>query len=48
MWESPEAKSNNELYTFRPSKAIQVSELNNINVCYMDMVGNAYNIGFNK
>lgn len=48
MWESPEAKSNNELYTFRPNKAIQVSELNNINVCYMDMVGNAYNIGFNK
>lgn len=48
LWENPEAKSNNELYTFIPQNPIQISELYSINVCYLDLVGNAYNIVFIK
>jgi hypothetical protein len=48
LWENPEAKSNTELYTFVPDKTILASELESLTVCYLDLVGNAYNIGFNK
>ena len=48
LWENPEAKTNTELYTFIPQKTIQVSALHSITVCYLDLLGNAYNIGFNK
>jgi hypothetical protein len=48
LWESPEAKTNTELYNFVPSKKINESELTGINVCYLDLVGNSYNINFRK
>jgi hypothetical protein len=48
LWEGPETKTNTELYNFVPWKTILVSELNRINVCYLDLLGNSYNIVFHK
>jgi len=48
LWENPEAKSNTELYNFVPKKSINLSQLTGINVGYLDLVGNAYNISFRK
>jgi lipocalin len=48
LWESPEAKTNTELYNYIPVKKINVSQLTGINVCYLDLVGNSYNINFKK
>ncbi len=48
LWESPQCKTNKELYNFVSSKKIKGSELTGINVCYLDLVGNSYNINFRK
>jgi len=48
LWENPEAKTNTELYNFVSSNKINESELTVINVCYLDLVGNSYNINFRK
>ncbi len=48
LWESPEAKTNEELYNFVSVRKINVSELTGINVCYLDLLGNSYNINFRK
>lgn len=44
LWESPEAKTNTELYHFVLSEPIPLSELDHVTVCYLDLIGNAYNI----
>jgi hypothetical protein len=46
LWENPEAKSNTELYNFILPKPIPLSDLHSLTVCYLDLIGNAYNIGF--
>jgi hypothetical protein len=48
LWENPEAKTNTELYNFVSEKKINESQLTGINVCYLDLVGNSYNIVFRK
>jgi hypothetical protein len=48
LWENPEAKTNTELYNYIPKSKINESELTGINVCYLDLVGNSYNIVFRK
>jgi hypothetical protein len=48
LWENPEAKTNTELYNYIPKSRINESELTGINVCYLDLVGNSYNIVFHK
>jgi hypothetical protein len=48
LWESPEAKSNTELYNFEVQNPFPVSQLSSVTVCYLDLVGNAYNIGYIK
>jgi hypothetical protein len=48
LWESPGAKTNNELFNFVSTRKIKISELTNINVCYLDLLGNSYNISFRK
>jgi hypothetical protein len=48
LWENPEAKTNTELYNYIPKTKINESELTGINVCYLDLVGNSYNIVFRK
>lgn len=48
LWENPGSRSNTELYNFVPVKKINQSEVTGINVCYLDLVGNAYNINFRK
>ncbi|MCX7987557.1 MAG: hypothetical protein N2662_11525 [Bacteroidales bacterium] len=47
-WESPKHKTNTELFNFVPTKKILVSDLDRINVFYVDLVGNSYNIFFTK
>jgi hypothetical protein len=46
LWENPEAKTNTEIYQFTLSKPVPMTELRNLTVSYVDMIGNAYNIGF--
>lgn len=48
LWESPEAKTNTELYNFEVQNPFPLSELSGVTVCYLDLVGNAYNIGYIK
>jgi|WetSurMetagenome_2_1015567.scaffolds.fasta_scaffold21097_2 hypothetical protein len=48
LWESPEAKTNNELYNFVPSKPISVSEVTQVIVGYLDLIGNSYGFVFQK
>jgi len=48
IWESPRAKFNTELYSFTLAEPIALSDLDNISVCYVDLVGNSYTISFNK
>jgi hypothetical protein len=48
LWENPDAKTNTELYNFVPVKRINEAQLTGINVCYLDLVGNSYNINFRK
>lgn len=48
LWENPEAKTNTELYNFKVENPFPISELYNVTVCYLDLVGNAYNIGYIK
>jgi hypothetical protein len=48
LWESPEAKSNDELYTYVPSETINISELSGLAVNYIDLVGNAYLFVYNN
>ncbi len=44
LWENPEAKSNTEIYDFVLPSPIPLSDLQNLSVCYLDLIGNAYNI----
>jgi hypothetical protein len=44
LWENPEAKSNTEIYDFVLPSPIPLSDLQNLTVCYLDLIGNAYNI----
>ncbi len=46
LWENPEAKTNTEIYHFILPTPVPLSELRNLTVSYVDMIGNAYNIGF--
>lgn len=46
LWENPEAKTNTELYNFKLPESIPLSELRSVGICYVDLIGNAYNIGF--
>ena len=46
LWETPEAKTNTELYHFTLPKPIPLSLVRSVGVCYVDLIGNAYNIGF--
>ena len=46
LWENPEAKTNTELYNFKLPEPIPLSELRTVGICYVDLIGNAYNIGF--
>jgi len=48
LWENPEAKTNTELYNFTFSKPVPLSQIRTVGICYVDMIGNAYNIGFIK
>ncbi|MFN8241941.1 MAG: hypothetical protein U0X39_14470 [Bacteroidales bacterium] len=48
MWESPESKTNTELYNFVPKVKIIESNVSGINVNYLDMVGNSYTINFKR
>jgi hypothetical protein len=48
IWENPEAKTNTELYNFEVQNPFPLSQLNGVTVCYLDLVGNAYNIGYIK
>jgi len=48
LWEIPEAKSNTELYNFEVQNPFPLSQLSGVTVCYLDLVGNAYNIGYIK
>jgi hypothetical protein len=47
LWENPEAKSNTELYNFQLPEPVPLSEIE-VWYCYVDMIGNAYNIGLFK
>jgi|WetSurSiteA1Bulk_404760.scaffolds.fasta_scaffold00146_15 hypothetical protein len=46
LWENPEAKTNTELYTFILPEPVPLANIRSVGVCYVDMIGNAYNIGF--
>jgi len=48
IWESPKAKFNTELYNFVLPGPVPLSDLTNIGVCYVDLVGNSYMISFNQ
>jgi hypothetical protein len=48
LWENPDAKTNTELYHFTLPQPIPLSLIRSVGVCYVDMIGNAYNIGFIK
>jgi len=46
LWENPEAKTNTELYNFVLPEAVPYSELQNISVMYVDLIGNSYDLRF--
>ena len=46
LWENPETKTNNELYNFVLPAPVPLSDLHNISVMYVDLIGNSYEIGF--
>lgn len=46
LWENPEAKTNTELYNFVLPEPVPYSELQNISVMYVDLIGNSYNLRF--
>jgi hypothetical protein len=46
LWENPEAKTNTELYNFTLPQPVALSLIRSVGICYVDMIGNAYNIGF--
>ena len=46
LWEDPEAKTNTELYNFVLPDPLPLPELRGLTVCYLDLIGNAYNIGY--
>lgn len=46
LWENPEAKTNTELYSFQLPKQIPLATIRSVGVCYVDIIGNAYNVGF--
>ena len=48
LWENPEAKTNTELYTFTLPEPVPLAKIRTVGVCYVDMIGNAYNTGFIK
>ena len=48
LWENPEAKTNTELYNFTLPDPVPLSLIRSVGICYVDMIGNAYNIGFIK
>jgi hypothetical protein len=46
LWENPEAKTNTEIYNFILPNPIPLSELRGLSIMYLDLIGNAYNIGY--
>jgi len=48
IWEPPHYKKNTELYNFVPTKKILVSDVDRLNVVYVDLVGNSYYCDFRK
>lgn len=48
LWESPDSKTNTELYMFVPKTNIIESNVTGINVSYLDLVGNAYTINYKR
>jgi hypothetical protein len=48
LWENPEAKTNTELYNFVLPDPVPLSDLTNMSVMYLDLIGNSYNIGFRQ
>ena len=48
LWENPEAKTNMELYNFILTDPVPLSELQNISVMYVDLIGNSYQMRFRE
>jgi hypothetical protein len=46
LWENPEAKTNTEIYNFTLPTPVSFTELTNLSISYVDIIGNAYNIVF--
>jgi hypothetical protein len=48
LWENPASKQNTEKYTFTLPNPVALSELRQITVSYLDLIGNTYNQRFTK
>jgi hypothetical protein len=48
LWENPATKQHNEKYTFTLPNPVALSELSQITVCYLDLIGNTYNLRFTE
>jgi hypothetical protein len=48
LWENPASKRNTEKYTFILPDPVALSELRQITVCYLDLIGNTYNQRFKE
>ncbi len=48
LWENPASKKNTEKYTFTLPDPVALSELRQITVCYLDLIGNSYNLRFTE
>jgi len=46
LWENPASKQNTELYTFTLPNPVALSEIGQVKVCYLDLIGNTYNLKF--
>jgi hypothetical protein len=48
LWENPAGKQNTEKYNFVLPKPVPLSDLRQITVCYLDLIGNTYNLRFTE
>lgn len=46
LWENPASKQHTEIYTFTLPNPVALSEIGQVKVCYLDLIGNTYNLKF--
>ena len=46
LWENPEAKTNSDLYNFTLPTPVPMSQLRDLSVMYLDLIGNSYYISY--